>query len=94
MSAILRQHTKRTTSQPTTSQHRVVEPSDDPDDASDDDGILANSEPQNEHVGVDDGDLYLPTPNTHVGGDHVGEQSESDSKSDFESDVEYEEGIG
>jgi hypothetical protein len=63
-----------TTNQPTTSQH-PPEPSDesnvDPDDDPDD-GILANPEPQNEHVGVDDEEMYFPAPNTHVGGDDVG----------------------
>lgn len=53
---------------------------------------MANPEPQNEHVGVDDEALYLPPPKTHVDDDDVGEQSESDSESD--SDIEYEEEDG
>jgi hypothetical protein len=85
-------------SQPTTSQQNEpanpTEPSDESDIDPDDDGILANPEPQNEHVGVDDEELYFTTPNTHVGGDDVGEQSGSDSQSDSESDVEYEEEDG
>jgi hypothetical protein len=83
-------------SQPTTSQH-PPEPSDGSDVDSDDDpddGILANPEPQNEHVGVDDEEIYFPTPNTHVGGNDVGEESGSDSQSDSESDVEFEEEDG
>jgi hypothetical protein len=67
----------------------LIDPDDDPDD-----GILANPKPQNEHLGVDDEEMYFPTPNTHVGGDDVGEESGSDTKSDSESDVEYEEEDG
>jgi hypothetical protein len=80
-------------SQQLTSQH-PPEPSDESDVDPNDDGILANPEPQNEHVGVDDEEMYLPTPNTHVRGDDVGEQSGFDSQSDSESDVEYEEEDG
>jgi hypothetical protein len=94
------QSTQPLPSHPTTSQHPTDpsdESDDDPDDDPDDDGILANPEPQNKHVGVDNEELYFPTPNapnTHVIGDDVGKQSDGDSKSDSESDVEYEEEDG
>ncbi|CAL4983816.1 unnamed protein product [Urochloa decumbens] len=101
------QHTNPTTSQPRTSQQPAEpsyavdhDPDDESDDDPDDDGYLANPEPHNEHVGVDDEELYLPAPapKTHVGGDDVGEQSKSESESDpesnSESDVEYEEEDG
>ncbi|RLN12878.1 hypothetical protein C2845_PM09G23520 [Panicum miliaceum] len=61
------QHTKPTASQPT--EPRTNESNDD------DDECLANPEPQNEHVGVDDEALYLPAHKTHVG-------EECDSESD------------
>ncbi|RLN28084.1 uncharacterized protein C2845_PM05G11130 [Panicum miliaceum] len=68
------QHTKPIASQPT-------EPS--TNEPNDDDESLANPEPQNEHVGVDDEAFYLPAHKTHVG-------EESDSESGFEFDEEYE----
>jgi hypothetical protein len=45
------------------------EPSDEPnDDPDDDDGYLANPEPHNEYVGIDDEGLYLAGSKTYVGG--------------------------
>ncbi|CAN6198602.1 unnamed protein product [Urochloa humidicola] len=88
---LFNQHSKPTASQQPPNPN--VEPNDvgvddeSDDDDDDDDGILPNPEPHNEHVGVDDEAFYLDAPasNTHVGGDDVDEQSES------ESEVEYEE---
>lgn len=51
----------------------------------DDDNYLANPEPQNKHVGVDDEGLYLPPSKEHGQGED-GVESDSD-----DSDVDYEE---
>lgn len=59
---------------------------------------MANPEPHNEHVGVHDEGLYLPSPKTHVGD---GEDSDPDDPADSdpdhddsESDEDYEEDEG
>ncbi|XP_025800089.1 uncharacterized protein LOC112879881 [Panicum hallii] len=81
---ICSQYSKPKTNQP--SEHSTNEPSTNkPNDAPDGDENLANPEPQNEHMGVDDEGLYLAVHKTHV-------VEESDSASDSESDEEYEEG--
>jgi hypothetical protein len=85
---ICSQYFKPKTSQPaepSTHKPSTSEPStNEPNDAPDDDENLANPEPQNEYVSVDDEGLYLAIHKRHM-------IEESDSASDSKSDEEYEE---
>ncbi|PVH66500.1 hypothetical protein PAHAL_1G264300 [Panicum hallii] len=85
---IYSQYSKPKTSQPaehSTNERSTSEPStNETNDAPDGDEYLANPEPQNEYMGIDDEGLYLAVHKTHV-------VEESDSTSDFKSDEEYEE---
>jgi hypothetical protein len=63
-----------------TASHFTDPPSESDNDDDDDDGYLANPEPHNEHVGVDDDGLYLL--------DHKETREGKESESDYESDSE------
>lgn len=88
------QPSQPTTTQPskagTASQSSTSEAEPDPDD----DNYLANPEPDNEHVGVDEEGLYLSSVPLAASHEVVSESSDSDSESGSDSDEEYEEEDG